>query len=473
MPGAAASPLIGSLTTSSNGLSSPNLATAGVRWAWDPISLPFEWLPNGQNPGLYDNPSTPQKFGEDAPVSPELNDDDETPPKGLNLNLVKRETASLDLRSVATPQGFSSGIGGRTKVPVRKDVGLPTARSPERKAKPRGRSSLLDTGSLEATMPSLSLPASDSTTRGPSAPRGVRARDAFWVLRGEARDREMREEVKVFRESMQNNTMKEEPVKEVLREFSVTAAPYGREAALHSLEELPASLRNALLFIRNVAALPCTTLSISRPLLPPARSDLPLRPTLVLDLDETLVHCRREGSSSSSRSTVSTTSPDLVVTFDDQPKRGSVGFRPHVKFFLETVSKNFEVVVFTASQQSYADKVLNALDPQGKWIEHRLYRCHCTELRGAFFKELGLLGRPLNQCILVDNSPISVACNADNSVLIRSWYGDQHDQELLDLIKVLQETQAHADCSTYLRPRYGLGELFEAMRASVGHHIAR
>lgn len=389
---------------------------------------------------------------------------------------------SLDLRSVATPQGFASGIGGRTKVPSCKDVGLPTARSPERKAKPIRRTPSKDTGSPEATMPSLSLPAPESTARGPSAPsapRGVRTRDAFWVLRGEARDREMREEVKAFRETMQSTMQSsaaiEEPAKEVqvLKEFSVTAAPYGREAALHSIEELPGSLRNALLFIRNVAMLPRTPPSARGPILPPVRSDLPLRPTLVLDLDETLVHCRREGSSSSSRSTISTTSPDLVVTFDDQPRRGCVGFRPHVRYFLETVSKNFEVVVFTASQQSYADKVLNALDPQGKWIEHRLYRGHCTELRGAFFKELGLLGRPLNQCILVDNSPISVACNADNSVLIRSWYGDQLDQELLDLIKILKETQAHNDCSTYLRPRYGLRELFDAMRASVGHHVAR
>ena len=30
------------------------------------------------------------------------------------------------------------------------------------------------------------------------------------------------------------------------------------------------------------------------------------------------------------------------------------------------------------------------------------------------FEELPLLGRPMSQCILVDNSPISVACNADS-----------------------------------------------------------
>ena len=62
----------------------------------------------------------------------------------------------------------------------------------------------------------------------------------------------------------------------------------------------------------------------------------------------------------------------------------------------EVVAKTFDVVVFTASQQSYADQVLDVLDPR-KLIAYRLYREHCTEFCGAYFKELGLLGRPLHE----------------------------------------------------------------------------
>ena len=57
---------------------------------------------------------------------------------------------------------------------------------------------------------------------------------------------------------------------------------------------------------------------------------------------------------------------------------------------------------------------------------------HPQEFHGAYFKELGLLGRSLSkagvgfrrasgvsarscQCVLIDNSPVSVACNAENS----------------------------------------------------------
>ncbi|CAK0829896.1 unnamed protein product [Prorocentrum cordatum] len=111
---------------------------------------------------------------------------------------------------------------------------------------------------------------------------------------------------------------------------------------------------------------------------------------------------------------------DLLVEFDDVPGRavGAVAFRPGVRRFLEAAARRFEVVVFTASQQSYADKVIDALDPSGLLVAHRLYRGHCTEYRGAFFKDLGHLGRPLARCVLVDNSPISVALNPDNGILI-------------------------------------------------------
>uniref|UniRef100_A0A7S3T7T7 Mitochondrial import inner membrane translocase subunit TIM50 n=1 Tax=Strombidinopsis acuminata TaxID=141414 RepID=A0A7S3T7T7_9SPIT len=91
-------------------------------------------------------------------------------------------------------------------------------------------------------------------------------------------------------------------------------------------------------------------------------------------------------------------------------------------------------------------------------------------MRGAFFKELPLLGRPMSQMLLVDNSPISVACNADNGVLIRSWYGDRQDQELIELLAVLQELRASGqDAGRHLARRYGLQEFFQALREDAGH----
>ena len=67
------------------------------------------------------------------------------------------------------------------------------------------------------------------------------------------------------------------------------------------------------------------------------------RPTLALDLDETLVHCTVEPIAK----------PDLTfpVTFNGTFYQVYVRKRPYLDYFLETVAKSFEVVVFTASQK--------------------------------------------------------------------------------------------------------------------------
>jgi CTD small phosphatase-like protein 2 len=72
--------------------------------------------------------------------------------------------------------------------------------------------------------------------------------------------------------------------------------------------------------------------------------------TLTLDLDETLVHCSVEPIPN----------PDIVfpVNFNGTAYQVYVRKRPYLDHFLETVSKQFEIVIFTASQKVYADTLL-------------------------------------------------------------------------------------------------------------------
>ena len=67
--------------------------------------------------------------------------------------------------------------------------------------------------------------------------------------------------------------------------------------------------------------------------------DLVKRKTLVLDLDETLIHSQHDGIA---RQTVKPgTPPDFIlrVTIDRNPVRFYVHKRPHVDYFLDVVRK--------------------------------------------------------------------------------------------------------------------------------------
>ena len=54
-----------------------------------------------------------------------------------------------------------------------------------------------------------------------------------------------------------------------------------------------------------------------------------------------------------------------------------MNIRPFAKEILEELSKDFEIIIFTASQQEYANAVIDYLDPQNRYIDHRLFREDC------------------------------------------------------------------------------------------------
>ncbi|CBZ52667.1 Zgc:77714, related [Neospora caninum Liverpool] len=160
--------------------------------------------------------------------------------------------------------------------------------------------------------------------------------------------------------------------------------------------------------------------------------------------------------------------PAFLVRFSDTNLLGHVYVRPYTKVFLDLASQICEIVVFTASTQSYADQVLAHLDPDRRLVHHRLYRQHCTMINGGYVKDLRLLGRDVSRVILADNSPISMALQPDNGVLVSSWTNDDRDSELMDLLVLVQHLAELENVPKYLRERYSLRAWINGHRQAVG-----
>ncbi|KAK9468599.1 HAD-like domain-containing protein [Lipomyces arxii] len=165
-------------------------------------------------------------------------------------------------------------------------------------------------------------------------------------------------------------------------------------------------------------------------LLAPPSDELKGRKCLVLDLDETLVH--------SSFKFLQQADFVIPVEIEGQYHNVYVIKRPGVDEFMRQVGQLYEIVVFTASVSKYGDPLLDQLDIHNV-VHHRLFRESCYNHQGNYVKDLSQLGRPLEDIIILDNSPASYIFHPQHAVPISSWFSDVHDNELLDLVPFLED----------------------------------
>jgi len=92
----------------------------------------------------------------------------------------------------------------------------------------------------------------------------------------------------------------------------------------------------------------------------------------------------------------------------------------------------------------YADPVLDKLDLTHS-VAYRLFRESCFNHKGNYVKDLSRLGRPIDQTIILDNSPASYIFHPNNAVPVSSWFNDPHDTELTDLCPFLTDLRVVDD----------------------------
>ena len=180
------------------------------------------------------------------------------------------------------------------------------------------------------------------------------------------------------------------------------------------------------------------------PLLPPPRTtSSSLLFTLVIDLDETIVQSRDLDPAlfdSAERQDLQRTANWYFTQRDKH-----IVYRPHLDTLVQTLTEkllpreNLEVVIWTASERDYATTVLNhyllrrndsnkELENQQFW-DHLITRENCAQHHWAnatttLPKNLNWLGRNIDHCMLLENSPGSSHASPDNAILVPDFHNN-------------------------------------------------
>lgn len=156
---------------------------------------------------------------------------------------------------------------------------------------------------------------------------------------------------------------------------------------------------------------------------PPAPEDG--RKTVILDMDETLVH---------------------AAAFPPHPQTDSfkledstyVYKRPGLDSFLGYCKEYFEVFIYTFAERGYAEPILDKIAP---WLDedHRLYRDSCFIKDGTVFKDLDMLGRDMQKLILIEDNKKALKFYPKNTLVVLPWMGTPNDKELTTWVPEVME----------------------------------
>jgi len=178
-------------------------------------------------------------------------------------------------------------------------------------------------------------------------------------------------------------------------------------------------------------------------------------------MDETLIHCVDD---------VEKGETDVIIEINfpgEEPVYAGVNIRPFIIECLIQASKNYQVILFTASHQVYADAILDYVDPQKELFQLRLYRQHCVLTpEGYYVKDLRIFGKDLSQIVIIDNSVFSFAYQIGNGIPIIPFYDDKSDEEMLHLLYYLDCLAKVQDVRQQNREAFELHRLTEEKKDS-------
>lgn len=177
------------------------------------------------------------------------------------------------------------------------------------------------------------------------------------------------------------------------------------------------------------------------------------RKTLVLDLDETLIHSSEFPPHSNVDFFKVKSSSDFnyqIILPNSQENNERlqsiyVYKRPGLDEFLKYASKNFELFIYTYAERHYAEPILNIILPFLD-EDHRLYRDSCIKKKGKHaFKDLKMLNRKKTDLIFVDDNDEAHKQHPKNTIVIPTWNGMPSDKVLSKWLTPLLQRCNDAD----------------------------
>jgi Dullard-like phosphatase family protein len=165
-----------------------------------------------------------------------------------------------------------------------------------------------------------------------------------------------------------------------------------------------------------------------------------IRPAIVFDLDETLVH-------------TSLIAPRSGEFFTVRARRRHifVQTRPGLAEFLTRIQKLYDVFFFTACPADYGNLLINQIAPEIRPCR-RFFKDSCKCFSGYLVKDLSILRRPMDQILLVDDIAGSALANPMNLIRVKAWIGDPTDRVLLEnLLPILENVALYPDLTSHTR----------------------
>ena len=147
---------------------------------------------------------------------------------------------------------------------------------------------------------------------------------------------------------------------------------------------------------------------------------------LFIDLDETLIH-----SDIYDKKSFIINNYDKILKFkyDNLYYYIGINFRKNLNFFLKSISKHFNIILFTASYKEYADVIIDHIDPENTIFKKRFYKESCINLDDNInIKDLNIFNDiDLKRSIILDNNIYSFCNNLNNGILINSFFEGEDD----------------------------------------------